>query len=57
MQACKLELDNLEECTERVSKKQKLTLTKTIKSLDLLINEISKCKQQLAPNTGNFNAM
>ena len=51
----KIELEQLEECVERVSKKQKVTLTKTIKSIDVLINEINKCKQQLAPpNTGGY---
>jgi len=46
--ANKLEFDQLEEGLERVAKKQKTTLPKTLKSIDLLITEINKCKQEIS---------
>lgn len=47
----RIELEQLEEGLERVTKKQKTTLPKTIKSIDALIQEINKCKQQLMNGT------
>jgi hypothetical protein len=45
--AAKLEFDSLEEGLERVSKKHKTTLPKTLKSIDAMISELNKCKQKL----------
>jgi hypothetical protein len=45
--AAKLEFDPLEEGLERVAKKHKTTLPKTLKSIDAMIAELNSCKQQL----------
>ena len=48
----KLEFDSLEEGLERVSKKHKATLPKTLKSIDAMIAELNSCKQKLT--SGNI---
>jgi hypothetical protein len=47
----KLEFDSLEEGLERVSKKHKATLPKTLKSIDAMIAELNSCKQKLTSDT------
>lgn len=49
--AAKLEFDSLEEGLERVSKKHKTTLPKTVKSIDAMIAELNSCKQKLTSDT------
>eukprot|EP00026_Physarum_polycephalum_P009362 Phypoly_transcript_09483.p2 GENE.Phypoly_transcript_09483~~Phypoly_transcript_09483.p2 ORF type:complete len:179 (+),score=32.19 Phypoly_transcript_09483:104-640(+) len=43
----KLEFDPFEEGLERVSKKHKTTVPKTLKSIDSMISELNSCKQKL----------
>jgi len=48
MAAPKIDFEQLEEGTERVAKKYKTTIPKTLKSIDGLIAELNKCKQKIA---------
>jgi hypothetical protein len=42
-------LQPLEEALERVSKKQKVSYSKTLSQIDHLLNEVNKCKMRLQP--------